>query len=371
MRYRRTIIAAVLTLVLAQVACSPGSRAPSQGPSTTVYTTPAPALATADLVVAPNGDDGASGKADAPLRTIEAAAKQARPGMTVLVRDGTYTEDFKTSADGTAEARIAYVAESPNVKIVGTDDEDGVWENDGDYVDIVGFDVSGPNGLGIYSLGSHVRIMNNHVHNVPGNCIYVKNDDYSLADVDVIGNTVSDCGKDELDHNIYVTQRGGVVANNISYGSTGFGIQCWHACNDIVIVNNLVFDNEQGGIVIGGETDNDVGVDNSLVANNIAVGNGREGIREGGTSGPGNRFVHNLLWDNGSDAILIKTGTEQGTMVEDPQFVSFQKDGSGNYRLQPSSPAVDTGTSDQAPPVAIDLAPRPQGGGFDLGVFER
>lgn len=366
MRYRRTIIAAVASLVLTQAACSQ-----PDAPHTTYTPPPAPRPADAALVVAPDGDDGAAGTVDAPLRTIDAASRRAQPGMTVLIRDGRYTGDIKTEADGTAASRIAYVAESPNVKIVGSDTLEGVWENDGDYVDIAGFDISGPNGLGIYSLGSHVRIMQNQVHDVPGNCIYVKNEDYSVTDVDVLGNVTFNCGEDELDHGIYVTNQRGTVANNISYDSTGFGIQCWHACNDIQIMNNLVFGNEEGGIVIGGENESDIPVDNSLVANNIVVDNGRQGIREGGESGSNNRFVNNLLWDNDSDTILLKTGEEQGTIVADPRFVNFQTDGSGDYRLEPFSPAVDTGEPDMAPPIAIDRAPRPQSRGFDVGPYER
>jgi hypothetical protein len=340
-----------------------------------VYALPATPLEEADLVVALDGSDDAAGTAEAPLRTIDAAAARAQPGMTVLVRNGTYTGDVETEAAGSESARIAYVAESPDVRIVGSDSRNGVWENNGDHVDIVGFDVTGPNGVGIYNRGSNVRIMQNQVHDIPGNCVYVQNDDYSLTDVDVIGNVVSDCGESDLDHGIYITQRGGLVANNISYRNTGFGIQCWHACDEIVVVNNLVFDNDEGGIVIGGEIDEDTGegavTDHSMVANNIAVDNGREGIREGGESGSNNRFVNNLLWDNQVDKILIRTGEEIDTMVEDPRFVSFQPDGSGDYRLEPTSPAVDSGTYDMAPPVAIDGLPRPQSGGVDLGPYER
>jgi hypothetical protein len=366
MRYRRTIIAAIGSLIVAQTACSDGE--PPVAVSTPPAPAPAPAPADAELVVTPDGDDGAAGTAQAPLRTIDTAASRAEPGMTILIRNGTYAGDVTTEAGGTASARIVYVAESPNVKIVGSGSQDGVWENNGDYVDIVGFDVSGPNGTGIYNRGSNVRITQNRVYGIPGNCIYTQNDDYSLTDIDVLGNVTFDCGESELDHGIYVTHQRGVVANNISYRSTGFGIQCWHACNDIAVVNNLVFDNQEGGIVIGGENDE---ADNSLVANNIAVSNGRDGIREGGESGPNNRFVNNLLWGNDRDDILIKTGEEQGTIVADPLFVNFQMDGSGDYRLEPSSPAVDTGTPDMAPPVAIDRTPRPQSLGFDVGPYER
>jgi hypothetical protein len=376
----RGITALLVSLLVTLAACSgagsPGVGHGPQGENAVgagndqlgIYALPAAPLDDVSFVVAQNGDDGAAGTSAAPLRTIDAAAKRAKPGNTVLVRDGTYTGNLKTEAAGTASARIAYVAESPNVKIVGTDGQEGVWENNGDYVDIVGFEISGPNGIGIYDRGSHVRIMKNRVQDMAGNCIYTQNDDYSLTDIDVLGNITSGCGSSSLDHGIYVSHRGGVVANNISSGGTGFGIQCWHACSDMVIVNNLVFYNHEGGIVIGGE---DGTADNCLVANNLAIDNGRNGIREGGESGPNNRFVNNLLWDNGRDKILIQNGQEQGTIVADPQFVDYKRNGSGDYHVKAASPAVNAGTPEMAPPVAIDQKSRPQSGAFDVGPYEQ
>jgi hypothetical protein len=368
MKHRRTIIAALVMAAL--VACAQESPPPHRPPHSVYPAPPAPAIDAAALVVALNGDDGAEGTAAAPLRTIDAAAERAQPGDTVLVRTGTYEGDVHTRASGTESGRIAFVAESPDTRILGAGGAAGAWENDGDYVDIMGFDISGPNEDGLFNRGSQVRLLKNRVHGVPGNCIYVQNSDYSLTDVDVLGNVTFDCGEDKLDHGIYVTHQRGLVANNISYASTGYGIQCWHACNNIAIANNLVFDNQEGGIVIGGE-DEDVSNGYSLVANNIAVDNGREGIRESGESGDSNRFVNNLLWGNDRDAIQINGGEEEGTIVADPQFVNFQMDGSGDYRLEPSSPAVDSGVWDMGPRLAFDRAPRPQSSGIDVGPYEQ
>lgn len=47
----------------------------------------APATAR-EIHVATTGEDAASGAADAPLRTIQAAANRAMPGDTIIVRDG-------------------------------------------------------------------------------------------------------------------------------------------------------------------------------------------------------------------------------------------------------------------------------------------
>jgi hypothetical protein len=367
MRYRRTIIAALVMAAL--VACAQEAP-PPPAPHSVYPAPPAPAIDAAALVVALTGHDGAEGTPAAPLRTIEAAAERARPGDTILVRTGIYDGDVQTRVSGTESERITFVAESPDTRIVGAGDAVGAWENDGHNVDIVGFDITGANEDGLFNRGSQVRLMKNRVHDIPGNCIYTANDDYSLTDIDVLGNVTFNCGEDRLDHGIYVTHQRGVVANNISYDSTGYGIQCWHACSSIAIVNNLVFANQEGGIVIGGN-DDDLTVGNSLVANNIAVGNGREGIRESGESGDNNRFVNNLLWGNDRDSIQINGGEEAGTIVADPQFVNFQVNGSGDYRLEPSSPAVDAGAADLAPPVAIDRAPRPQSRGFDVGPYEQ
>src|SRR5262249_42521583 len=55
---------------------------------------------------------------------------------------------------------------------------------------------------------------------------------------------------------------------------------------------------------------------------------------------------------------------------------SFRDSSAGNYRLQADSPAIDSGTSDGAPPSDLDAAPRPVDGDgdgivkFDMGAYE-
>ncbi|MBV9921524.1 MAG: right-handed parallel beta-helix repeat-containing protein, partial [Pseudonocardia sp.] len=244
----------------------------------------------------------------------------------------------------------------------------------GDYVDIVGFDITGSNTDGLLSGGSFGRIVNNNVHGFhDGNCITTANDGYTMHDIDVIGNIASQCGSDELDHGIYVSHPRGVVANNIAWGNAGFGIQCWHNCNALYISNNLVFGNAAGGIVIGqgdGPNNGDVNADDFVVSNNIALDNGRDGIRESGATGPNNQFLNNILWNNGTKRINLKSGKQTGTLVVDPGFVNFQLNGSGNYRLGPGSPALGSGVEMGAPATDIDGKPRPPEGGVDIGPYQ-
>jgi Protein of unknown function (DUF1565) len=352
------------------------------GPPTTALR-PAPgriasialATPTVRLFVSPNGDDGNPGTEAAPLRSLTRAAGMAHPGTQVVVAPGTYTGAVSTEASGTAGARIAFVSSTRGAaKIVGDGGADIAWRNSGNYVDIVGFDITGPNTDGLTDEGSFVRLVDNRVHGFrTGNCITTANNDYDLHDIDVIGNLAFGCGSDSLEHGIYVSHIRGVVSNNIAFGNAGFGIHCWHACNALTISNNLVFDNPQGGIVVGqgdGPNFGKVAADNFVVSNNIAVGNGRDGIRESGTTGSHNRFLNNMLWNNEADDISLNTGRETGTLVENPLLGDLRPDGTGDYRPRAGSPALGAGVRDGAPSTDIDGRGRPASG-VDLGAYQR
>jgi hypothetical protein len=326
------------------------------------------------LFVSPTGDDSNEGTQSAPLRSLQWAAARVVPGTEVVVADGTYVGSVRTMASGTPQARVAFVsATRSGAKIVGNTSNGYAWINTGDYVDIVGFDVSGPDEDGLTTSGSFVRLVDNQVHGFRGNCISTANNNYDLHDIDVIGNLAYGCGRNALDHGIYVSHPGGVVANNISFDNAGYGIHCWHNCNALTISNNLVFGNPEGGIVVGqgdGPNYGSVAADNFVVSNNIAVGNGRDGIKESGTTGRNNRFLNNLLWNNGDDRIGLHTGTVSGTRVADPGFVNFRPDGTGDYRLRAGSPAIGTGAEDGAPSNDIVGTPRSLSGRVDIGVFQ-
>ncbi|MBW0101550.1 right-handed parallel beta-helix repeat-containing protein [Pseudonocardia sp. KRD291] len=337
---------------------------------------PYPGAALPVLTVSPTGDDDGPGTSAAPLRTIEAAAEAAVPGTTVVVAPGTYAGSFRTGRSGRPDARVTYVSEVRwGAKLVGDGEDEQVWRNDGDHVDIRGFDISGTNVDGLLDTGSFVRMVGNHVHGFrAGTCLSTYKVDYALRDIDVIGNVVHGCGDSSLDHGIYPGHPGGRVLNNISYGNAGFGIHCWHNCNSLVIANNLVFDNDEGGILIGqgdGPNYGDVAAGDMVVSNNIAVFNGAYGIRESGATAASNRYLHNNVHANAEGGFSLRAGAETGTVTAEPGFRDFRIDGAGDYHLRADSPNVDTGTSVGAPAEDVEEAPRPQGAGFDIGVYER
>ena len=336
----------------------------------------APGAATATIYISPTGNDGSPGTHAAPLRSIEPAAKAARPGTEVVFEDGIYAGSVTTDVNGTADAPISFVStHRGGARIIGDGSQDAAWQNNGDYVDIVGFDITGSNTDGLLSGGSFVRLIDNDVHGFhAGNCITTANDRYDMHNIDVVGNIADHCGSDALDHGIYLGHPGGIVVNNIVYDNAGYGIHCWHNCNALDISNNLVWGNGQGGIVIGqGDEPNNgrINADNFIVANNIVVNNGRDGIKESGATGPKNQFVNNIIWNNGTQRINLQTGQQRGTVLADPEFVDFRPDGSGDYHLRPGSPGLGAGVQLGAPASDIDGKPRPTNGGVDIGIYQR
>jgi pectate disaccharide-lyase len=384
MRGRGALLALIVCLVVAAVAiaCSSGPPQPQPAPPPAVTpvvpvvpptpTEEAPPRVT--LHVSQDGDDAAPGTQEAPLRTITRAARLARPGTLVLVAAGRYEGPFRTAASGAADARITYRSEPVGAAVVVATGDEAAWRNLGDHVTIEGFTITGDAVDGLIDEGSFVRIIGNRVSGFGETCIYTGRGGYTLHDIDVINNVVSGCGSSLLDHGIYVSHPGGTVANNISYGNAGFGIHCWHNCNRLVISNNLVFDNDEGGILIGqGDSPNngEVDADGFVVSNNIAVNNGEYGIRESGATGSNNHYINNNVFANAVGGMDLQTGVESGTIDTAPAFVDFRPDGSGDYRLLPGSPMIDAGTSEGAVDIDIVGSPRPRGGGVDIGVYEQ
>ncbi len=65
---------------------------------------------------------------------------------------------------------------------------------------------------------------------------------------------------------------------------------------------------------------------------------------------------------------LVEGGhTGEGNLSTPPLFVD---EASGDFHLRTASPAVDTGTDEDAPDVDLDGIARPQGDGFDMGAYE-
>ena len=319
--------------------------------------------------VAPGGSDDNDGHVSRPFKTIGRATEVTKPGDTVRVAPGTYAEAVESNVSGRPGQRITFVSTKKHGAVIDASGYNSAWLNRGSYVDIVDFEVTGSDYLGIYNRGSYVTIRGNHVHhlatptcNGANGGAGILHGNYEAHNNAVVGNLVHDLvppGDCSLIHGIYVSDERTKILNNIVYRTKGYGIHTWHAANKLTISGNLVLDNAKAGILVGGG--NRV-ADSCVVTNNIAVHN-YIGIREFGMIGQ-NTYRNNLVWGNQRDTLMV-SGTNENLMKADPLLVVSGDE----YRLETNSPAVDHGTSLGASEFDYDDEVRTSP--FDIGPFEQ
>jgi hypothetical protein len=388
-----TVVGMLTTIAL--TAC--GGSSDSGGSSTAVsQAAPSQLLATvvsipvSELYVATTGSDTNTGSASSPLKTIAKASQLAKPGTVVHVAPGTYPGGFKTITNGTATARIRYQSDTRwaarIVPLSGSVTE-AAWDNRGNYVDIVGFDIDGSVAqqgtawtTGIYNGGSNDSIAKNHIHHISkaacpaggGGGIGVDSY-YGGVNASVEGNVIHDIGPAVCDamHGIYFSTNG-VVSNNLVYAVSDTGIRLWHDATRVTVVNNTLFNTGTGISVGGGDYYRTAGPsDYNRVSNNIVYDNRRYGVIETGATGSHSVYANNLLAKNGVADWRLQNGLlASGSVSAEPGFVNYVRTGGGDYHLSSASPAIDRGNATAAPLTDLDGAKRPSGNNFDIGAYE-
>lgn len=353
-----------------------------------------------DYYVAVDGRDSGDGAADHPWATITHASAVARPGATIHVRPGIYSERIVTSAAGTPTHRIRYVSDHRWAAVISPASH-GIfsWKNVGDYTDIVGFEIAGSDCIGIGLGGSDQIAQSNNVHNSAENCnnnpksgAGIDAFDYASRDDSIIANFVHDvgiadprCGEDGHDfvQGIYQANAGGSIWKNLAVNNCGFGIHLWHGATHARIVNNTVVNNRAGGIVIGSgdapctTTGCPGGNDYSVVRNNIVAFNGNSkgdgwGIVESsaapGQTGLHNQYSHNLSFKNKRGDFSLANGLTCSACIRDrdPGFVSAL---SGNFHLSETSPAAGTGSKEDSEGTDFDGKTYDARQAHDIGAF--
>jgi len=356
--------------------------------------------------VAPTGSDSNTGDITHPFLTIGKADTVVAPGDTVNVLPGTYITPasgffyLSTVTSGTTGAHITYISTVKWGALVRTNNVNGAsvgrcWQNNGDYVDIIGFDISSTDPaarIGIIHAANHCSVQQCLIHdlqaagNFPNGGAGIGGNATSVGNQS-IGNWIHHIGTLANDsagavQGIYCNI-GDIVQNNIVFLNSGFGIHSWHVSTGLTITNNLVFENGNagntgGGIIVSANSAEGGNNDNTKVHNNIVLHNhGNNGaIDEFGVTGLNNTYINNLVYLNaantgtGKMVNLLNGLVDVGTLTVDPQLVNYQGDGSGNYHLQKSSPCVNAGTSIGAPTTDFDGNPRPQNTLYDIGPYE-
>lgn len=241
-----------------------GGAAPDSGPGEPACALPLPfdvgVSYERTLHVATDGDDGADGSADAPLRTLRAAADRATPGTRILLSAGTYVGTTTLrNVQGEPGRPIAVVGEGEVILDAGgalealhiTDPRYFVLEN-------VTVQNARANGINIDDGGSyetpaeHVVLRNITVRNIGtgGNhdCIKLSGlDRFFILDSDI-----SEC--DDGDGIDMVGCHHGVISGNRIHDTFDGGIQAKGGSSDTIIHGNLFVDVPGRSINAGGST---------------------------------------------------------------------------------------------------------------------
>src|SRR5207302_1773397 len=143
-------------------------------------------------------------------------------------------------------ALLTYISDTKwGAKIYGSDCSP--ITNDGDYVQIINFDVTGSCNQGITTNGNYSRIIGNRVHDMPGTAltgaIVGACCDYRITGIQIIGNVVDNIGpwgQVNQTHGIYVAGPYAVVQNNIVTRAASACIQSYHGATHQIISNNIV-----------------------------------------------------------------------------------------------------------------------------------
>ncbi len=233
----------------------------------------------------------------------------------------------------------------------------------------------GGEGIDIKQGSSNGTVFKNCVHDMNRLGIYIEAWDRHTYNIDVFQNIAYACTTAGI---ALASEECGTlenirVYNNISFDNEKVGIwiagwgdtACEHPIQNVEIINNTLYDNGTsdsigwgGGIAITNSI-----AQNITVRNNICSQNLRFQIRSDADSVEVT-IDHNLIdgyrgdWNEvyGSDSV-----------VGDPMFVSTT---TPDFHLQSGSPAIDAGSSIDAPGDDYDGNIRPCGGDYDIGAYE-
>jgi parallel beta-helix repeat protein len=195
-----------------------------------------------------------------------------------------------------------------------------------------------------------------------------------------------------------------VIEDNYIYNNGQNGINC-DGLQSSLIENNLIYGYQNYGIVLY-QIDAAAGSKNNVIVNNTivsAVSGAGAALRILDAS-TGNTVLNNILLGGGGVALRISSDSMSGlvcnfnigggvyqsedtgntqtlaqwqssTSQDANSFTStasalFVNAGSNNYQLSATSPAINAGTSTDAPSTDIMGNTRPSGGGYDVGAYQ-
>ncbi|HEX5133271.1 MAG TPA: right-handed parallel beta-helix repeat-containing protein [Candidatus Krumholzibacteria bacterium] len=380
--------------------------------SVTMLSVASPAFA-ADYHVSTSGTDGAAGSASAPWRTLQYAANNVGAGDVVHVAPGTYV-GFNMTTDGTAGARIVFVADGPGAVINqrNASTTDCVNLEGASYVTVEGFTVEDAPRCGLRAVQATGVVFRNNTISRSGLTGILTGYTPSIL---IEGNVIS---ASSGEHGIYVSNSSTpadnpVIRGNDVYGNNKNGIQlngdCQSSGDGIIegalVEGNLVHNNNWKGLSII-STQASVFQNNVVYDNGISAGAG--GLHLADEPGCGHPSSNNLVVNNtfmepriacirmtdgstgnvvfnniciaasSSNTVVDEVG---GNLIDTASNLRlttttglFADAAAKNFHLAASSGAIDAGIPTYqgrpAPAVDRDGLGRPTGGNYDAGAYE-
>jgi hypothetical protein len=338
---------------------------------------------TCTYYISPTGSDNNWGTVAAPWQHLQKAFETLSAGQTACLRAGiyepvgtynspSYRHTFARAGaprkpivirnypGETATVHGEVVIKGSHLKLLGSPPPGGlVFEGP------LGPDASGVKGKG------DAQIWLNKCSNVVLDHVEIRNNDYhaglfasEVDDVQVLGCYIHDNGRFGLetdpfdgshpwnvDQGIYWAASSGTnrIANCLLEHNRAYNLQLFTGSGTITgltMVENTIVKAMNGGVIIA------KGADGNLFANNIVAMNSREiktkQIRLA-YDARNNTLDKNIAWHSTIPLQGVDTSTLEGSgniirnlMLVDPLFVSFA---GGDYRLLPSSPAINSSLS--------------------------
>lgn len=383
--------------------------------------------------VSNSGNDSSDGSADSPWESLRYAAKQVQPGDTVIVKPGEYLGFELLFRSGTPDKRITFHAE-PGVHIYRWNDrtQDGINLEGSSYITIEGFRITGIPRAGIRSVINEGVIIRSNVTDQNGywgifgsftQDIVVENNVTSRSSIEH-GIYISNSSHNAVIRNNLVwgnatngihlngtgtTIDNALVENNVIYdnGRNGGSAINGAGLRNSVVRNNLAYGNHASGISLYLSSSGRLPATNNLIVNNTIVqaadARWAVNINSGSTH---NTLLNNIFYTDStsSGSISITPDSLSGfvsdynVVVADFDLVDimgsatlaewqsltgqdahsivaakeelFVDPASDDFQLNSTSPAIDAGTSSNAPPTDLLDAVRPAGAGVDIGAYE-
>jgi len=186
---------------------------------------------------------------------IQWAVDNASAGDTIIVRDGTYTENINVNkphltiqSENGADSTIVHAANP----------DDYVFEVTADYVNISGFSMKGSNGISLYYT-DHCNIFNNLCEH--------ENRGINLehsSDSTILNNTISGIYESYNNGIVLMNSSNNVISDNRIYENGRDGIYLRESKNN-VISNNIIYKNGYDGIDLDLNSSNNTILNNTLI----------------------------------------------------------------------------------------------------------